>query len=141
MSRKIYPPGPKPKSPFAIARAIRRDPVSFLKQTAGEYGDLAYFKVGPQQLFLLHQLDGIKDVLVTHNRNFTKSRGLQLAKHIGGEGLLTSEGEAHLRRRRLAPPAFHRQRIETYSSIMTNYAARLSERWQDGATMTLRRRS
>jgi len=84
-----------------------------LKQTAGEYGGLAYFKVGPQRLFLLHQLDGIKDVLVAHNRNFTKSRGQQLAKRIGGESLLTNESEAHLRQRRLAPPAFHPQRIET----------------------------
>jgi len=131
----LYPPGPKPQAPFEMVRAIRRDLLGFLKQTADRYGDIAYFKAGSQQVFLLHHLDYIKDVLVTHNRNFTKSHGLQLAKRILGEGLLTSEGEFHLRQRRLVQPAFHRQRIEAYGRVMANYAAHLSERWKDGQTI------
>jgi len=131
----IYPPGPKSKMPFEGLQAFRRDVIGFLKQAVDQYGDIAYFKVGPQKIFLLHHLDYIKEVLVTHNRNFVKSRGLQLAKRILGEGLLTSEGDFHLRQRRLMQPAFHRQRIETYGSVMADYAARLRERWRDGDTM------
>lgn len=52
----------------------------------------------------------IKDILVTHNRNFTKSRGLERSKRVLGNGL-TSEGAVHLRQRRLMQPAFHRDRI------------------------------
>ncbi len=54
-----------------------------------------------------------------------------------GEGLLTSEGEFHLRQRRLAQPAFHRQRIANYATTMTDYAQRTGERWQDGATLDI----
>src|SRR5205814_9450230 len=53
------------------------------------------------------------------------------------EGLLTSEGEFHRRQRRLAQPAFHRQRIASYAAVMTNYAARVRERWRDGETLDI----
>ena len=45
MKSILYPPGPKSNTPFEIARAIRRDMVGFLKRVAGEYGDIAYFKI------------------------------------------------------------------------------------------------
>ncbi|MCI0699050.1 cytochrome P450 [candidate division KSB1 bacterium] len=134
MKAALYPPGPKSNMPFEVLRAFRRDVIGFLKQAADQYGDVAYFKAGPQKIFLLHHLDHIKDVLVTHHRRFSKSRGLQLAKRLLGEGLLTSEGGFHLRQRRLVQPAFHRQRIETYGRVMVDYAARMGERWQDGET-------
>jgi len=60
-----------------------------------------------------------------------------MAKRFLGEGLLTSEGEHHRRQRRLAQPAFHRQRIVGYGAIMTDYAARARERWQNGATVDI----
>ena len=53
-------------------------------------------------------------MLVTHQHSFVKGKGIQWAKLFLGEGLLTSEGEFHTRQRRLAQPAFHRQRIGTY---------------------------
>src|SRR4029078_7011621 len=79
----------------------------------------------------------IRDVLVTNNRNFIKSRGLQMAKRFLGEGLLTSEGDFHRRQRRLAQPAFHKQRINSYSGVMAEYAARTRDRWQDGETLDI----
>jgi cytochrome P450 len=74
----------------------------------------------------------IKDVLVTHAHKFEKGRGLQLAKRLLGEGLLTSEGDFHRRQRRLAQPAFHRQRIMSYGKVMVECADRIAERWRDG---------
>jgi cytochrome P450 len=100
---------------------------------ANGYGDLVYFRLGPQPVFLLKNPDNIRDVLVTHNKNFMKGEGLQRAKRLLGEGLLTSEGDFHLRQRRLAQPAFHRQRIAGYAATMVEYAARMRDRWQAGA--------
>jgi cytochrome P450 len=111
---------------------LRRDPIGFLMNLAGQYGDLAYFKFGPQPVYLLNHPDYIRDVLVTHNRIFMKGEGLQRAKRLLGEGLLTSEGEFHLRQRRLAQPAFHRQRIAGYATTMVEYAVRLRDEWQPG---------
>ena len=86
-------------------------------------------------MYLLNHPDYIRDVLVTHNRNFVKSRGLQMAKRFLGESLLTSEGEFHRRQRRLAQPAFHRQRINTYADAMIDHALRTRERWRAGETL------
>jgi cytochrome P450 len=76
-------------------------------------------------------------VLVTNGRNFHKSRGLERAKRLLGNGLLTSEGEFHLRQRRLAQPAFHKHRIASYAVTMSDYAARTSERWRDRQTLDM----
>ena len=47
-----------------------------------------------------------------------KGRGLQEAKVLLGNGLLTAEGADHLRQRRMVQPAFHRDRIAEYGSRM-----------------------
>jgi len=116
---------------------FRRDPPGFLSSLAGKYGDIVHFKMGPQDIYLLNHPDFIRDVLVTNNRNFAKSRGLQMAKRFLGESLLTSEGEFHRRQRRLAQPAFHRQRINAYAEIMTHHAARTRERWREGEILDI----
>jgi len=115
---------------------FRRDPLSFLDGLA-KRGDVVHFKLGPQDMYLINHPEYIRDVLVTNNRNFVKSRGLQLAKRFLGESLLTSEGEFHRRQRRLAQPAFHKQRIAAYASVMTDYALATRERWCEGETLDI----
>lgn len=133
MPARIFPPTFKSKQPFGHLRGLRRNLLEYLQRVAEACGDVGYFKAGPLHIYLLNEPDYIKDVLVTHHKNFTKSRGLQLAKRILGEGLLTSEGEFHLRQRRLVQPAFHRQRLESYGEVMCAQAARMSASWQHGA--------
>jgi cytochrome P450 len=43
----------------------------------------------------------------------------------------------HLRQRRLAHPAFHRQRIASYGKIIGGYAAEMTSRWESGKIMDL----
>jgi cytochrome P450 len=116
---------------------LRGNPIRFFQKLARQYGDITYLKIGPQRIYLINQPDYIKDVLVTHNANFTKGRGLEKAKDVLGEGLLTSEGEFHRRQRRLAQPAFHRQRILAYAETMTRYADRTRQTWPDGANIDM----
>src|SRR5215470_13417965 len=117
----ILPPGPSPVIPGVNLFSLRRDPIKFLTGLTNRYGDLAYFKLGPQPVILVNNPDYIRDILVTNNKNFMKGEGLQRTKRLLGEGLLTSEGEFHLRQRRLAQPAFHRQRIAGYAATMVEY--------------------
>lgn len=104
---------------------------------ARDYGDIAHYKIGPQHLFFFNHPDLIRDVLITNQKNFHKSRGLERAKRLLGNGLLTSEGEFHLRQRRLAQPAFHRQRIAAYGSTMVEFTQRARARWTDGSTLDM----
>lgn len=76
-------------------------------------------------------------MLVTQGRSFMKGRALQEAKRILGDGLLTSEGELHLRQRRLIQPLFHADRVAGFAAEMVNAAQRVSGRWRDGAQLDL----
>ncbi|HJQ22463.1 MAG TPA: cytochrome P450 [Blastocatellia bacterium] len=137
MAIAVRPPSPKRQPIMGHLMGFRRDPLNFLLDAAAEYGDFVHFKFGPQDIFFINHPDTVRDVLVTNNRNFTKSRGLEMAKRFLGEGLLTSEGEFHRRQRRLAQPAFHHKRIQAYANIMARYGARHRERWQDGQTLDI----
>lgn len=129
------PPGPKSSAPGGQIVAMTRDPLRFMTRLAASYGEIAYFKLGPQDTVLVNQPDYIQDILVAHDWNFLKGRGLKRARRVLGRGLLTSEGNFHRRQRRLAQPAFHKQRIAGYANVMAEYAARTRDRWQDGQTL------
>jgi cytochrome P450 len=116
---------------------VRRNFLGFLERVAREHGDIVYFRMGPQDVYFLNHPDYIKDVLVTRQQNFIKGRALQRSKRLLGEGLLTSEGEHHRRQRRLAQPAFHRNRIASYADVMTEYGARSAARWRDGEQLDI----
>ena len=136
---RTFPPGPKTSFLSTLTYRPGRDPLEFFSTITREYGDVAYLRLASEQLFVVSDPAVIKDVLVTHNQNFHKSRGLEKIKILLGEGLLTSEDEFHLRQRRLMQPAFHRDRIAAYASTMVSYGDRVRSGWTDGATYDLSR--
>jgi cytochrome P450 len=93
-------PGPRRRYPGEFTLAIVRRPLDFLTGLAREFGDVAAFDVGSQPIVLLSHPDHVRDVLVSHGRRFHKGRGLERAKLLLGNGLLTSEDELSLRQRR-----------------------------------------
>jgi len=90
-----------------------------------------------QKIVFFNHPELIGELLVVQNRFFHKSRVLQRSKIVFGEGLLTSEDPLHLRQRRLAQPAFHRERIARYAEAMVASAASARERWRDGETLDI----
>ena len=131
MSKEKLPPSPKAGILGGHFIKFRRRPTEFLTEAA-KLGDVTLFKFGGQPAFFLNHPDLIRDLLITSNAKFIKGRALQRSKKLLGEGLLTSEGETHLRQRRMIQPAFHRQRIAEYAKAMTEFAEKMSEEWTDG---------
>jgi cytochrome P450 len=127
-----HPPGPRRRVPALDALRLGRDPLAFLTALRDQYGDIARVPLGTETLYLFSHPDLIRDVLITNHRNFHKGRGLERAKILLGDGLLTSEDEFHLRQRRLSQPAFHRQRVAAYGATMAAYAASRRDRWHAG---------
>jgi cytochrome P450 len=133
-----YPPGPSQKLPLILFLNFLRDPIKVLSGIAQIYGDISHFKFGNQHIYFINHPDYIRDVLVTYNSNFIKSRGSQLAKKVLGEGILTSEGNLHYIQRQLMQPAFHQERIaKSYSNIMVDYVLRISDHWQDNDVLDI----
>lgn len=124
-----YPPGPKARFPMELLLRFGNDRIGFLEEMA-TYGDISHMEAGEgRHFYLLNHPELIQNVLVTHDRSFVKSRALQISRRLLGDGLLTSEGQTHLRQRRLVQPAFHRQRMVGYAEVMAAQAARTSDRW------------
>src|SRR4029077_16999204 len=60
---------------------------------------------------------------------------LRYARLLLGDGLLTLEGEAWRRRRRLVQPAFHRQAIPFHAEAMVAAAERMMDGWGDSQAL------
>jgi len=110
---------------------LRRNRIEFLTAQAA-LGDITTFRMGPARIFFINHPDLIRDVLVVNAHKFVKGRALQRARTLLGEGLLTSEGDFHLRQRRMIQPAFHRLRIAEYARSMTAFADKMANDWRDG---------
>ncbi len=131
------PVGTRALFPGRLLRVMQRDPIPFFTRMAREHGDAVQFRIGRQAVILLNHPDLIRELLVTQHRSFHKSFVLQRSKVILGEGLLTSEDELHKRQRRLAQPAFHRDRIARYADVMVDRAATMRDAWRDGAVVDI----
>lgn len=129
------PPGPQALpiigNPLETAAYIR-NPTEYFQGISRRYGDIAYAKFGQYDVYYLNHPDYIKEVLVTHGRNFIKDPWTGWLRPMLGMGLLTSDGDFHLRQRRLMQPHFHRSRIATYADAMVESAEETRERWRDG---------
>jgi cytochrome P450 len=87
-------------------------------------------------MHLVNHPDDIQHVLRTHARNYDKAtRTTAFLREVTGESLLTSNGEAWLRRRQVLQPAFHRQAVDGFADIMRTEAAALVEKWRPGTTV------
>ena len=127
------PAGPTYRTPFAFTNAFRSDPIGFYGAAFRTFGDVVCFRSPPFRSFFLAHPDHIKHVLQDNNHNYVKGVVIAKLKVLIGEGLFTSEGDFWRRQRRLAQPAFHRQRLAGFVATMTDATAALVERWEEPA--------
>jgi cytochrome P450 len=126
-------PGRRYPTPFHFFFEARRDPLATLARARREYGDVVRMEAWPLVVHLLFAPDDIKYVLQENNRNYWKGNLVGRVKPLIGEGLFTSEGDFWRRQRRLAQPAFHRQRIESFATIMSDAGKRMLDGWESAA--------
>lgn len=117
---------------FALRKFRPANPIHLFQHLAGEYGDIAHYKIGWNHIIFLNHPEYIREVLVVQNDNFVKERTVKRTKMLLGEGMITAEGPQHRAQRQAAQPAFHRQRIPEYAATMVQEAARMRRSWRDG---------
>ena len=135
-----FPPGPRYYTPFGLLADFRRNPLRFY-MNAAKFGDIVGLRAGPMTSYFLTHPDHIKYVLQDNNQNYGRSRIHDMMKPLLGEGLFTSDGAFWRRQRRLTQPAFHRQRLAAFATIMTDTTTAMIEQWhsvsQDGQPLEL----
>ena len=130
------PPGPHELPIVGQSLRYLREPIKLMQDTAS-YGDLATMSVRPWLVYLLNHPDLIEEVLVTNHQRVGRWRNVEAFKYLMGEGLVTSDAPLHLRQRRIMQPQFHHSMIEFYGGIMSQYAIRHEQGWQDGTTVDM----
>ncbi len=140
--RKITPPerskqiapGPGHFIPASELQALRRSPLAALLQATARYGDLFQYPVGFWTIYVVNYPTYIQHILQDNQRNYSKNTfQYNLLGLAAGNGLLSSDGPRWLRQRRLAQPAFHRERIAAFCGLMADATLCMVERWNDVA--------
>jgi cytochrome P450 len=123
-----------PKGRFLVGHLLdmRQDHLGFVTAAARTHGDFVPLQFGRRPVYLLSHPDYVEEVLVKQHRNFSKGYFYRILEPLLGKGLVTSEGDFWLRQRRLAQPAFHRERINAFAEVMVEYTQALLAEWRDG---------
>lgn len=126
------PPGPKGHFLLGNLTLIYRDWLAFYARCAKDYGDVVQLRYLHVPICLVMHPRDIEYVLVTNPGNFTKSTDYRALARVLGNGLLTNEGKPWQRQRGLIQPAFRRENILSYATVITRAARRTLDVWKSG---------
>jgi len=129
-----FPPGLTRNLPLYLFNRFFKpgNPILLFEHLVREYGNVSHYKLGGSNIVFINDPELIREILITQASAFIKERTQKRMKILLGEGLITSEGEFHMRQRRIAAPAFHRQRIQAYADAMVNRATAMRQSWREG---------
>ncbi len=99
-----------------------RNPLAMFSRLSQQYERVVRIAIGGRKQFVALRPEDVKYVFQENNRNYVRSPAFLILKRFLGEGLLTSDGDFWRRQRRLAQPAFHRQKLAMLAQTMVEEA-------------------
>lgn len=114
---------------FRVKKRLRTNTLETFMELALSRGYIFCFR-GLWRTFTLVHPEHIEYVLQINSRNYLRGRSYRVLREAAGNGLFVSEGEFWRRQRRLAQPAFHRERIAAFGRVFTDSALELADRWR-----------
>jgi len=112
--------------------------LEFITDLSRNYGDLAYFPIGPYRIYFVNHPALVREVLVTKAKQFPKEpNSTRILSQIDGQGLAVTKDDVWLRQRRLVQPAFHLRRMGRYANITVEHTRRLTDRWRSGVALNV----
>jgi cytochrome P450 len=118
---------------WGAARLFKENPIRTLFEVTQKCGDVARLRlpVKPHVAYVLRHPDHLRHVLIDNAKNYGKrTRGYDKLRDLLGSGLVTSEGDFWKRQRRIANPAFHRERIAHFADVMVDCATHMLDGWR-----------
>jgi cytochrome P450 len=133
------PPGLKRALPYYARRKWVNfgEPIPLFEHLHKTFGKIAHYRFMGTTIVFINEPEWINEILVNQAGSFVRERTLKRMKILLGEGLITSDDPIHMRQRRIAAPAFHRQRIAGYANEIVESAAGAAGRWSAGAEIDI----
>ena len=119
-------------NPFCLLYRLNQDPLAFLSQLHRQHGSFVSLRCGPRPVYSIVEPELVREILVVEGQAFRKGRGLEMAKSVLGDGLLTASGELHALQRKRIQPLFSRPRLQGYAQIMVATSQEFLRDWRDG---------
>jgi cytochrome P450 len=114
-------------------RALLIGRIRSLERLGAETPRIGRAAFGPVDIVLVNTPELVPEVLIDRAADFQKGPILRtFSRPLLGNGLLNSEGEEHLARRKLVAPAFAHQRVAKYADVMREHAAAAQSGWKEG---------
>lgn len=128
----LTPDGPKGYPIIGnLLNLTREDRIDWLQGLYQTYGDVVKFKLFKREVYLINHPDLVREVLVQRQANYTKDTlSFRMVSVVLGESTFTAMGNTWQRKRKLAQPSFHKNRIANLGQIMTDAIAEMLERWE-----------
>ncbi|MFT3839972.1 MAG: cytochrome P450 [Myxococcaceae bacterium] len=133
-STEIAAPHPTPSFPtkglLGVIPQFQADPLQIFND-AGRYGTVVKMPMPALTAYVVTDVEIVEHILMANHHNFVKqTRGYQMLRKALGNGLVTSDGAFWLRQRRIAQPAFHREKIAGFASVMTKATNEMIDSWE-----------
>lgn len=124
------PPGLEHSLPFYALKPWVKlgSPILLFEHLHKVYGNIAHYRFMGTPIIFVNDPEYIREILVNQGSAFVKERTVKRMKILLGDGLITSEEPFHMRQRRIAAPAFHRQRIAAYAAQIVESAVAAADR-------------
>jgi cytochrome P450 len=132
-STAIVEPHPTPNFPtkglLGVIPLFQADPLRIFNEAA-RYGAVVRMPMPALTAYIVTDTDLVEHMLMANHHNYVKqTRGYQMLRKALGNGLVTSDGAFWLRQRRIAQPAFHREKIAGFANVMTHATHQMLDGW------------
>lgn len=93
----------------------------------------------PTRVYLLRQPADVRHVLVSNATNYDKSRRLtgRRGRRISGDGLLTTSGPDHARRRSMLAPSFQASTVGPLLNVTSSLVDQMVASWPEGSEIDI----
>jgi cytochrome P450 len=137
-SSQIPPLAPGTKPLFGHLFQFKKDPLAFFATHACQMGQLYRIKLLQKEYVVVNHPDAIRHILVNNVKKYSRRKSYAFLQELLGDGLLTSEGEAWRKQRRLSQPAFSKEQLHGLITQMDqSIQDYLKDNWKDNSSIDL----